>query len=84
MSWFKRKFKYPSVGHQPSNEAVVLTPSQNSRVEVEVHKDATKEAVEKAKDTNAHLKELLVNNGFTLKIYLAAHQPNNNHKTRTT
>lgn len=82
--WFHRKKKYPSVGHQPSNEAIELTPSQNSRVEVEVHKDASKEAAEQAKEANAHLKELLVNNGFTLKIYLAAHQPNNNRKSRNT
>jgi hypothetical protein len=82
MSWFKKHKQYPSVGHQPSNEPVVLTPSQNSRVEVEVHKDATKEVAEKAKNANEHLKELLVNNGFTLKIYLAAHQPSNNRKSR--
>lgn len=82
MSWFSKHKKYPSVGHQPSNEVIALTPTQNSRVEVEIHKDASKEAVEQAKSANEHLKELLVNNGFTLKIYLAAHQPSNN-KSRT-
>lgn len=43
-----------------------------SRVEVELHKTASAEAQQKAIEANQHLKELLVANGFTLKIYLAA------------
>lgn len=63
-------------------EELSITPSQTSRVEIELHKDANKEAAEKAKNANAHLKELLVENGFTLKIVLAAHNPANNKKGR--
>lgn len=44
----------------------------DTRVEVVVHKNAAKDAVVKAKEANKHLNELLVQNGFTLKIYLAA------------
>lgn len=43
-----------------------------SRVEIELSKDANKDAAEKAKQVNAHVNDLLVQNGFTLKIYLAA------------
>lgn len=44
----------------------------DNRVEVVVHKNATHEAIAKAQDANQKLNELLVENGFTLKIYLAA------------
>lgn len=63
MKWFK--FRKPS-------EPIVLQPAPTSRVEVEVHKNASEEAAQKAKETNQHLSDLLVHNGFTLKIYLAA------------
>lgn len=53
-------------------EPLVVQPPAQSRVEVELHKNASEEAAQKAKATNEHLKELLVENGFTLKIYLAA------------
>lgn len=68
MSWFKRKKK---------EVPIVIPPAATSRVEVEVHKNASVEAAQKAKETNQHLNDLLVENGFTLKIYLAAggHQP---------
>lgn len=49
-----------------------IQPPPLSRVEVELHKDASREAAAKAKEANQHLNELLVANGFTLKIYLAA------------
>lgn len=51
---------------------LVVQPPAQSRVEVELHKGATEEAAQKAKETNKHLTELLEANGFTLKIYLAA------------
>lgn len=63
MSWFKRKDK---------NQSIIIPPAATSRVEVEVHKNASVEAAKKAKETNQHLNDLLVENGFTLKIYLAA------------
>lgn len=66
MGLFNRK-KKPA----PAPPIVVQPPAQ-SRVEVEVHKNASEEAARKAADTNQHLNDLLVENGFTLKIYLAA------------
>jgi len=63
MGWlFNRKKK----------EDYQIQPPVSSRVEVELAKGATKEAANKAKDANQHLNDLLVENGFTLKIYLAA------------
>jgi len=68
MKWFKPKKIDPPI---------VVTPPATSRVEVELHKNASEHAAKKADETNQHLKDLLVENGFTLKIYLAAggHQP---------
>ena len=53
-------------------QPLAIQPPPQSRVEVELHKNATVEAAEKAKEANKHLNELLVANGFTLKIYIAA------------
>lgn len=53
-------------------EDFLIQPPPQSRVLVELHKNATEEAANKAKQANEHLNELLVENGFTLKIYLAA------------
>lgn len=68
MGWFNRNPKEPPI---------VVTPPATSRVEIELHKNASEQAAKKADKTNEHLKDLLVENGFTLKIYLAAggHQP---------
>lgn len=66
MSWFNRNKRKPDI---------VVQPTPQSRVEIEVAKDASREAAEKAKEVNAHVKDLLVENGFTLKIVLAAHNP---------
>lgn len=63
MSWFRRK-KDPT--------PVVIAPPPTSRVEVELHKNASEEAAQKAQDINKHLNDLLMANGFTLKIALAA------------
>lgn len=63
MSWFNRKKVVPPV---------VVTPPQTSRVEIELHKGASEEAAKKADVINQHVKELLVDNGFTLKIAIAA------------
>ena len=54
---------------------VVVQPPASSRVEIEVAKDANKEAKRKADAVNAHVKDLLVENGITVKIVLAAHNP---------
>jgi hypothetical protein len=63
MSWFNRK---------PKVEQILVTPPPTSRVEVELHKGASEEAAQKATEVNEHVKDLLLENGFTLKIYLAA------------
>ena len=57
---------------KPKTPPIVVTPPAQSRVEVELHKNASEEAAAKAKQVNEHVKDLLVENGFTLKIYLAA------------
>lgn len=61
-------------------EDLRIQPPPTSRVEVELHKAATAEAAEKAKEANQHLNDLLVENGFTLKIYLAAGGQLRTHK----
>jgi len=63
MSFFKKKHEQP---------AVEFAPPATSRVEVELHKNASEKAALKATETNNHLNELLIENGFTLKIYIAA------------
>lgn len=63
MSWLKPKPKDPSM---------IIQPPAASRIEVELHKGASEDAAAKADQTNKHLTDLLVNNGFTLKIYMAA------------
>lgn len=55
-----------------NREDFKIQPPPDSRVEVELHKNATREAADQAAAANEHLKNLLVENGFTLKIYLAA------------
>lgn len=44
----------------------------DNRVEVVVSKEATKEVIEKAKEANQHLQDLLSQNHFHIKIYIAA------------
>lgn len=63
MSWFNRKKAEPPI---------VITPPPTSRVEIELHKGASEDAARKANIINQHVKELLVDNGFTLKIAIAA------------
>lgn len=63
MSWFKKK--------KPGVE-ITRSEDHENRVEVVVHKNATHDAVVKAEEANETLNQLLIENGFTLKIYLAA------------
>lgn len=44
-------------------------------VEIIANQEAQKEVIQKAKVASNQLNELLVQNGFTIKIYLAAHNP---------
>lgn len=62
MSWFRKEKVQP----------IRLSPPQSSRVEVELHKGANKEAARKAEAVNEHLNDLLIENGITLKLYIAA------------
>lgn len=62
MAWFNRN-KTPKGNTEQSHD---------NRVEVVVHQNATKEVVAAAKEANDHLRTLLDENGFTIKIFLAA------------
>ena len=57
----------------------VVQPPIHSRVEVEVAKDASIQAAETAKKINKHVQDLFEENGFTIKIFIAAggHPPKN-------
>lgn len=57
---------------KPKVTPMVIEPAATSRVEVELHKGASEDAARKADEVNQHVKDLLIDNGFTLKIYLAA------------
>lgn len=62
MNIFKRKPK----------EDMAIQPPPSSRVEIEVHKAATVEAAEKAKEATQHVNDLLLDGDVTFKIFLAA------------
>lgn len=61
MAWFNRN-KIPKGETEGSHDR---------RVEVIVQQNATHEVVKEAKSVNEKLNKLLLENGFTLKIYLA-------------
>lgn len=63
MKWFSKR---PQIQVKATR-----THEHDDRVEVVVHKNATEEAITKAKEANQKLNELLEQNHFTLKIYLA-------------
>lgn len=50
----------------------LLDVDTESKVEVVAHKKATKKTIDETIKVNQQLNKLLVENGFTLKIYLAA------------
>jgi hypothetical protein len=61
-------------------KAKPMTPSKEElshdiRVEVVVEKEANKQVVNKAKEANKVLNDLLEANHFTIKIYRATHNP---------
>lgn len=62
MAWFNRN-------KSPHGETEA---AHNTRVEVVVQQNANKEVANEAKAVNEKLNKLLLDNGFTLKIYLAA------------
>lgn len=53
-------------------EDIIIQPAQHSRVEVEVAKNASSQAAQTAKKINEHVKDLFDENGFTIKIFIAA------------
>jgi hypothetical protein len=61
---------------------LVIEPEKiihDSSIEIVPHKAAKLEVLEEARKANEQLNKLLVENGFTLKIYLAAGGSNKNH-----
>lgn len=80
MSWLKKKLKKDA----PIREDLRIEPAPQSRVEIELHKSASSEAKQKVDVVNAHVKDLLEQNGFTIKIALAAgyNAPHNRKKNR--
>lgn len=63
MSWFKRK---------QTPDPIVINVPVTSRVEIELHKNASQEAAKVAIEANKHLNDLLLANGFNFKLFLAA------------
>lgn len=54
----------------------IMEPTDNEKrqatIEIVAHKEAKAKVIKQAKQANKQLNDLLVENGFTLKIYLAA------------
>lgn len=71
MLWFTKK--------KPL-ETIQSADAEKTAIEIVAHKNAKQEVVEDARRANEQLNKLLVGNGFTLKIYLAAggNHPNRN------
>lgn len=59
--WFKKKNRLD----------VQVKPNTEDRLEIELAKDASQKAFEKANLINNHVNQLLIENGITVKIYLA-------------
>ena len=60
MRWFGVKEKVEARGKKPT------------AIEIVAHKTATDKVIKEAEDASKKLNKLLVENGFTIKIYLAA------------
>lgn len=71
MTWFKSK--------KPEGTERLAAPLVN-RIEIETHNEAKAEAIAEAQVVGKKLNSLLVENGFTLIISLAAHNPGNTKK----
>lgn len=72
MGLFRRKKNTETIA-----EPIVVrdTPVSDPVVEIIANEKAKDEVIEKAKKASDELNSLLVQNGFTIKIYLAAHNP---------
>lgn len=80
MGLFRRKKNPETI------EPIVVkdTPLTDPIVEIIANEEAKKEVIERAKKASSELNELLVQNGFTIKIYLAAggHPPRKQERTK--
>lgn len=72
MNWFKQRTK--TVGE-----------NKKAAFEIVAHKTATDKVVKEAEEASQKLNKLLVENGFTIKIYLAAggKLPSNQNRKKT-
>lgn len=61
---------------KPKEVVTTVTPPPASRVEIEVHKNASREVKQAADEVNNHVQGLLSENGFTIKIAVAAGRKN--------
>lgn len=62
---------------------VLETPKEReAMIQIVAHEDAKKEIVDRANEVQAHLNELLVKNGFIVKIVLAAKSPQKPTKSK--
>lgn len=74
-----------SLFHRPTQQippAQVAQAEQRSTIEIVAHKEAKAEVVAQAEAVSKHLNKLLVDNGFTLKIFLAAGGQHPQKRTR--
>lgn len=62
MSWFRRR----------ADKDAAHAIRQDAIIEIVANKAAKQEVIAEAKEANAKLNKLLIENGFTLKIFLAA------------
>lgn len=83
MGLFKknRREVQPSTPNELPEPTLDLSATTRDRIEIQLAKDASAEAKEKTKKVNAYVNELLDQNGFHVKIYIAAGgTPKRGHK----
>lgn len=61
--WFRK--------HKKLSAETQAKAAQKTAIEIVTHKNATQEVIAEANEANKHLRNLLEENHFTLKIYLA-------------
>lgn len=73
--WFLNKKQAEAEAKARNTPDVVptldLSTTTQDRVEIQVAKNASKEAKKKAQQINTHVNDLLESNGFHVKIYIA-------------
>lgn len=83
MNFFKRKNRTEQA---PETADAAVDVRRHATVEIEASKEASEEAFERARKANKQLNDLLVENGFTIKIFIAAggQPPKKKRKKKTT